>query len=200
MSVTIDRHCSFVKLQFPNENLKLNLEEHTANGNTILIATIFSLKIKVNLYGTFFLTFSIKANSKDDCLKAALLFQEGHENEAEGVLNSIVSMLVLLPNEKAESLIETFCEKLVKSPAPKLGLVCMRVLSVLFQGLEPTSPMRYTVYHALVQVAGQIDQIKSVFVSLDKTRQQLAPCCPDNEQMQNLLRVLHEALLNCKER
>jgi len=144
-----------------------------------------------------------QSHSEEDLSKlvavADLCYKEGHENEAEGVLNSIVSMLVLLPNEKAESLIETFCEKLVKSPAPKLGLVCMRVLSVLFQGLEPTSPMRYTVYHALVQVAGQIDQIKSVFVSLDKTRQQLAPCCPDNEQMQNLLRVLHEALLNCKE-
>ena len=115
-------------------------------------------------------------------------------------MNSIVSMLVLLPNEKAEPLITTFCEKLVKPPSAKLGLVCLRVLSVLFHGLEPTSSTRYTVYQALVQVAGQVDQIKSVFVTLDKMRAQLTPCNPDNEQMQKLLRILHEALLNCRER
>ena len=54
-------------------------------------------------------------------------FQEGCENEAEGVLNSIVSMLVLLPNEKAETLITIFCEKLLNPPSSKLGLVCLRV-------------------------------------------------------------------------
>lgn len=60
--------------------------------------------------------------------------------------------------------------------------------------------MRYTVYHALVQVAGQVEQIKSVFTDLDKMRVQLAPCKPNNEQMQKLLRILHEALLNSRER
>lgn len=53
--------------------------------------------------------------------------QEGNEGEAEGVLNSIVSMLVLLPNEKAEPLITTFCQKVAKPPSSKLGLVCLRV-------------------------------------------------------------------------
>ena len=71
---------------------------------------------------------------------------------------------------------------------------------MLFHGLEPSSPMRYTVYHALVQVAGMVEQIKSVFTDLDKIRVQLAPCKPNNEQMQNLLRILHEALLNSRER
>ena len=56
------------------------------------------------------------------------LSQEGNEADAEGILNSIVSMLVLLPNEKAEPIITTFCKKLVKPPSNKLGLVCLRVL------------------------------------------------------------------------
>jgi len=130
---------------------------------------------------------------------ADLSFKESNDSEVEGVLNSIVSMLVLLPNEKAEPLITTFCQKLVKTPSSKLGLVCLRVLSVLFHGLETTSPTRYTVYYALVQVAGQVDQIKSVFTDLDKMRAQLTPCNPNNEQMQKLLQILHEALLNCRE-
>nr|SVE93182.1 EOG090X0AU0 [Moina brachiata] len=130
---------------------------------------------------------------------ADLCFKEGSESEAEGVLNSIVSMLVLLPNEKAEPMINIFCQKLAKPPSSKLGLVCLRVLSVLFHGLEPVSPTRYTVYHALVQVAGQVEQIKSVFTDLEKMRAQLAPCKPNNDQMQKLLRILHEALLNSRE-
>lgn len=130
---------------------------------------------------------------------ADLCFKEGSESETEAVLNSIVSLLVLVPNEKAEPLITMFCQKLTKSVSKQLGLVCLRVLSMLFHGLEPSSPMRYTVYHALVQVAGQVEQIKSVFTDLDKMRVQLAPCKPNNEQMQKLLRILHEALLNSRE-
>nr|SVE73116.1 EOG090X0AU0 [Ceriodaphnia reticulata] len=130
---------------------------------------------------------------------ADLCFREGNEGEAEGILNSIVSMLVLLPNEKAEPFITTFCQKLVKPPSNKLGIICLRVLSVLFHGLDPVSSTRYTVYHTLVQVAGQVEQIKSVFADLDKMRAQLAPCKPSNDQMQKLLRILHEALLNSRE-
>jgi len=62
-----------------------------------------------------------------------------------------------------------------------------------------TSPTRYTVYYALVQIAGQVDQIRSVFTDLDKMRAQLSPCNPNNEQMQKLLQILHETLLNCRE-
>ena len=70
----------------------------------------------------------------------------------------------------------------------------------MFHGLDVTSSTRYTVYHTLVQVAGQVEQIKSVFTDLDKMRAQLTPCKPNNEQMQKLLRILHEALLNSRER
>ena len=71
---------------------------------------------------------------------------------------------------------------------------------MLFHGLEASSPMRYTVYHSLVQVAGQVEQIRSVFTDLEKMRTQLAASKPNNEQMQKLLRSLHEALLNSRER
>lgn len=130
---------------------------------------------------------------------ADLCFKEGNEAEVEGILNSIVSMLVILTKEKAEKCISTFCQKLIKPASRPMGLVCLRVLSVLFHGLEISSPMRYTVYHSLVQVAGQVEQIRSVFTDLEKMRTQLAPSKPNNEQMQKLLRSLHEALLNSRE-
>lgn len=81
-----------------------------------------------------------------------------------------------------------------------LNVLSICRLSVLFHGLDPVSSTRYTVYHTLVKVAGQVEQIKTVFTDLDKMRAQLGPCKPNNEQMQKLLRILHEALLNSRER
>lgn len=70
----------------------------------------------------------------------------------------------------------------------------------MFQSLDAHSPMRYHVYYHLVQVARQVDQVPAVFRDMDQLRQQFALCPPSNEQMQKLLRLLHEVLLDCKQR
>ncbi|XP_039294731.1 eukaryotic translation initiation factor 3 subunit M [Nilaparvata lugens] len=126
-------------------------------------------------------------------------FKEGNELEVEGVLNAIVSMLVLVPVERAENLILAFSEKLTKAPGPKLGCVALRVLWLLFQSLEPRCLMRYHVYYHVVQIARQVDQVRAVFKDVDHLKLQLAPCSPSNEQMQKLLRLLHDVLISCKQ-
>lgn len=128
-------------------------------------------------------------------------FQDANEADIESVLNSIVSMLVLINPERAENLILAFSEKLSKASASeaKLGPVTLRVLWLLFQSLEPSSPMRYHVYYHLVQIAQNTDQIKSVFKDVEHLKQQFAACPPSNEQMQKLLRLLHQALLASKQ-
>lgn len=70
----------------------------------------------------------------------------------------------------------------------------------MFQSLDEHSPMRYHVYYHLVQVAKQVDQVRAVFKDVDHLKQQFAGCPPSNEQMQKLLRLLHEVLLGCKQR
>ncbi|XP_046394201.1 eukaryotic translation initiation factor 3 subunit M [Ischnura elegans] len=123
-------------------------------------------------------------------------FKEGSEMEIETVLNGIVSMLVLIPVERSENLILAFCEKLIKAPGYKLGIVTLRVLWLLFQSVEERSPIRYHVYYHLVQVARQVDHVRAVFRDVDLLKQQFAACPPSNEQMQKLLRLLHEVLLS----
>nr|QBH73925.1 eukaryotic translation initiation factor 3 subunit M [Nicoletia phytophila] len=122
-------------------------------------------------------------------------FKEGNESDIESILNGIVSILVLIPFERSENLILAFCEKLTKARGPKLGMVTLRVLWLLFQSLDETSPMRYHVYYHLVQVAGHVDQVKAIFQNVENLKQQFSSCPPSNEQMQKLLRLLHEALL-----
>uniref|UniRef100_A0A1B6LTG7 Eukaryotic translation initiation factor 3 subunit M n=1 Tax=Graphocephala atropunctata TaxID=36148 RepID=A0A1B6LTG7_9HEMI len=126
-------------------------------------------------------------------------FREGNETEIEGVLNAIVSMLVLIPVERAENLILAFSEKLTKAPGYKLGLVTLRVLWLLFQSLDKRCPMRYHVYYHLVQIASKVDQVRAVFKDVESLKQQFLLCSPSNEQMQKLLRLLHEVLLASKQ-
>ncbi|KAJ8878328.1 hypothetical protein PR048_018905 [Dryococelus australis] len=121
-------------------------------------------------------------------------FKEANENEIESVLNGIVSMLVLIPVERAENLILAFCEKLTKASSYKLGMVALRVGWLMFQSLDDHSSMRYHVYYHVVQVARQVDQVHAVFKDVDQLRQQFAACPPSNEQMQKLLRLLHDVL------
>jgi len=58
--------------------------------------------------------------------------------------------------------------------------------------------MRYHVYYHLVQIARNVDQVKAVYSGIDQLKQQFASFPPSNEQMQKLLRLLHEVLLSCK--
>lgn len=71
---------------------------------------------------------------------------------------------------------------------------------LMFQSLDERSPMRYHVYYHLIQVAKQVNQIKAIFKDVDSLKQQFAECPPSNEQMQKLLRLLHEVLLSSQQR
>ncbi|XP_044728174.1 eukaryotic translation initiation factor 3 subunit M isoform X2 [Chrysoperla carnea] len=119
-------------------------------------------------------------------------FKEGSEQEVEKVLNDIVSIMVVIPLERAENIILAFCEKLTKAPGTRLGMVTLRALWLLYQSLDDKSPMRYHVYYHLVQVAKQTDQVRAVFKDVDNLKQQFATCPPSIEQMQKLYRLLHE--------
>ncbi|XP_073976687.1 eukaryotic translation initiation factor 3 subunit m [Rhodnius prolixus] len=126
-------------------------------------------------------------------------FKEGNEYEIESVLNAIVSILVLIPLERAENLILAFSEKLTKAKGVKLGNITLRVLWLLFQSLDERCPMRYHVYYHLIQIAKQVDQVRCVYRGIEHLKQQFSLCPLSTEQMQKLLRLLHEVLLSCKE-
>jgi len=117
------------------------------------------------------------------------------EQQVEEVLNGIVSMLALV--EKSENLIVAFCEKLSKAPVNGVGSTCLKVLWSLYQSLDKASPMRIHVYYYLVQLAGKLSQIDLVYKDMESTKSAFASNPPSNEQLQKLLRLLHEVLLSC---
>jgi translation initiation factor 3 subunit M len=126
----------------------------------------------------------------DICLKE----KDASEAELDGILNSIVSIMVSISLERGENLILAFCEKLTKAPTTELSKVSLQSLWRLFNNLESTSPLRYHVYYHLVQVAKQCDQVREVFTGLDELKSNFSQCPPSKEQMQKLYRLLHDVL------
>ncbi|XP_065205728.1 eukaryotic translation initiation factor 3 subunit M [Planococcus citri] len=123
-------------------------------------------------------------------------FKEANENEIETVLNDIVSILVVMPpSDNTNRLIASFVDKLYKTALPKLGPVCLRVLWVLFQSLDKSNPIRYDIYYHLILIAKRIDMVKSIFRDVKQLKEQFAKAPLSNEQMQRLLRSLHEGLV-----
>jgi len=121
-------------------------------------------------------------------------FKDVDPNDIDGILNSIVSIMVSIPLDRGENIVLAFCEKLTKAPELPLAKVCLQSLWRLFNNLELTSPLRYHVYYHLVQVAKQCDQVREVFTGVEQLKAQFVQCPPSNEQMQKLYRLLHDVL------
>ncbi|CAG0899536.1 unnamed protein product [Cyprideis torosa] len=124
--------------------------------------------------------------------------REDTESDAEAVLASIVSLLFICSEQESEeepSSVEAFCNKMKSEAAPnRLGSMCLRVLSLLFQGLAKENAFRCTVYSTLIYVANITGQVSSIFDSLDNLKKELFPSEPSIQEYQMLYRQLHQAL------
>ncbi|XP_041366455.1 eukaryotic translation initiation factor 3 subunit M-like isoform X2 [Gigantopelta aegis] len=119
------------------------------------------------------------------------------------VFNGIISLILLVPPEDAESLGILFCEKIMKAGQSDKGDKRMstriKLLSNLFHGLPETSPVRYTVYLAMLRLAGQADMLQMIPTELDQVKTWIAQWGINIQKKQNLYRVLHEVLLEAKQ-
>lgn len=127
-------------------------------------------------------------------------FREASDTDIEAVLNSVVSLLVDVGPSEGEALVGAFCDKLARAPSNRLGLMAVRVLQNLFEALSPDSPLRYDVYCNLVKAAAKTDLILTVFSDLAKLKAWLSALRVPVARVQRLLRLLHEALLECPSR
>ncbi|BET02514.1 Eukaryotic translation initiation factor 3 subunit F-1 [Nesidiocoris tenuis] len=123
-------------------------------------------------------------------------FNHATEQEIESILNGIVSILVSFHGEVPKAAILAFSEKISQA---KLGNIALRVLWLLFQGVSDELPLRYNVYYHLVQISIETDQVRAIFPGLDTFKKWFSKAPPKTEEMQRLLRLLHKALIQCKE-
>ncbi|KAM5138681.1 eukaryotic translation initiation factor 3 subunit M isoform 1-T1 [Mantella aurantiaca] len=127
----------------------------------------------------------------DVCLK-------DDDKDVESIMNSVVSLLLILEPDKQEALIESLCEKLVKYREGERPSLRLQLLSNLFHGMDKTTPVRYTVYCALIKVAASCSAIMFIPTDLDQVRKWITDWNLNTEKKHILLRLLYEALVDCK--
>lgn len=130
-----------------------------------------------------------------------VLWKEGMSDaDVESTFNSILSLLLVVPAEQAKPLIANFCEKMSKSAASdKRNSLRIRLLSLLFQGLDDKSTQRYNVYLTTLKLATKSELVQLLNPDVDEIKVWLAAWDVGVAQSQQLLRVLHEAFLESKQ-
>lgn len=123
--------------------------------------------------------------------------EEKSEADAESVMNSLISLILLVPSEKVEGVILTLCEKLCKTQDDKSIGARFRILNNMFQGLDARCSLRYNVYLSMVKLAGKSDYIHHINVNMDEIKKWMVQWETTPNKMQNLLRNLHEAFIEC---
>ncbi|XP_050407989.1 eukaryotic translation initiation factor 3 subunit M [Patella vulgata] len=119
--------------------------------------------------------------------------------DIEMVFNGVISLVLLLPPNEAESVVTLFCEKVGKAPATDKRInIRLKMLSNLFHGVEASSPLRYVVYLSLVRLAGQADMLSMAPTDLDEIKVWIAKWDISAQKVQTLLRTLHNALTLAK--
>ncbi|KAM8939801.1 eukaryotic translation initiation factor 3 subunit M isoform 1-T1 [Pelodytes ibericus] len=129
--------------------------------------------------------------ASDICLKE-------DDKDVESIMNSMVSLLLILEPDKQEALIESLCEKLVKFREGEHPSLRLQLLSNLFHGMDKGTPVRYTVYCALIKVAATCGGIIFIPTDLDQVRKWILEWDLSTEKKHILLRLLYEALVDCK--
>lgn len=123
------------------------------------------------------------------------------EADLEGVLNSVISLLLIVAYEPNEELMVLFCESVAKTEEnPKWNDVRLRILLNLFNALDERLPLRYIVYTSLVKFAGHANLIDQVPINIDQIKQWAVQWDVGISKLQHLLRILHEAFIECNQR
>lgn len=122
------------------------------------------------------------------------------EDDLESVFNSIITLVMVMPFEKSDLLTQELCKQLCKSQTQdKRTITRLRLLSNLFNGLEETSPLRYTAYSTLIKLAGRVELLHLVNPKLEEIKTWAGQWNLATPKLQSLLRTLHEAFLDSKQ-
>ena len=118
---------------------------------------------------------------------------------SRNTLNSIISLILVLPSEQIQEPVLQFCEAVAKSyTGDKRANTRIKLLTNLFSGLDEKSTSRADVYLALLKLGHQSDLLHLVITDLKNVKKWISQWDISATKLQNLLRTLHDALLDAK--
>ncbi|KAK7490753.1 hypothetical protein BaRGS_00017982 [Batillaria attramentaria] len=121
------------------------------------------------------------------------------DNDLEMVFNGIITLILVVPEAEAESVVTLFCEKVGKAPAgDKRSVVRLKMLNNLFYGLDEGSRLRAVVLTSETRLAGQTNHLDMVPTEVEQIKKWTGRWDLSTAKLQNLYRTLYDALVECK--
>lgn len=121
------------------------------------------------------------------------------DSDVEMVFTGIITLILVVPEADAESVVTLFCEKISKAPVgEKRATSRLRILNNLFNNLDESSRNRAVVLTSMVRLAGQTDHLSMVPTDFEKIREWNTKWELSTAKLQNLYRTLYDALVECK--
>lgn len=110
------------------------------------------------------------------------------------ILNSILSLIIISPEETCGNLVSLFSEQIIRATLPeRYNTLKLRIISNLFHGLISTSRHRYTVYLYLIRCSTVARNSQFLQLDLELIKRYLQTWQSTTEESQVLYRLLFEA-------
>ncbi|XP_072034861.1 eukaryotic translation initiation factor 3 subunit M-like [Amphiura filiformis] len=128
-----------------------------------------------------------------------VLWKVQDDAAVEGILNSILSLLIYQPPEELEHLCKLMSENLSKATSREKANIRLKILTNLFHGVGESSIIAYPIYCGLLKVAAQAGTIENITTDLDLVKKLIDNWQLSREKTNNVLRLLYEALKESKQ-
>lgn len=128
-----------------------------------------------------------------------VLWKVQDDASVEGVLNSILSLLIYQPPEELERLCKLMSENLSKATSREKAHIRLKILNNLFHGVGETSLIAYPIYCGLLKVVAQAGSTENVNTDLDTVKKWIEIDWQlSRDKTNNVLRLLYEGLKESK--
>ncbi|RCN48320.1 PCI domain protein [Ancylostoma caninum] len=142
----------------------------------------------------------VSDNLADICTQLTVMGACPHPVEVDYILNSICSLMVLVPAERALEVVSAFCKAITPAHFKGLGWNsnaghAVHVLSNLFRGFAAHPKIQETLYRSLVSMCSEARMIGELDCSTETLQKQFKQWGTSLEGQRDILRLVHVGLL-----
>lgn len=133
---------------------------------------------------------------KDIIIGSNSIWKDQDPKDIEGIVNSILSLLFMIPIEQGEELVSLLCDQLLNGASYGKAGLSVKLLHNLFHGYPIKTPFLYKVLCTWYKVGGEARISNVIPKSLEKIQGWMNSWEVDDEQRQTLLRLLYDLQCN----
>ncbi|ETN86704.1 PCI domain protein [Necator americanus] len=142
----------------------------------------------------------VSDNLSDICSQLTVMGACPHPVEVDYILNSICSLMVLVPADRAYEVVGAFCKAITPAHFKGLGWNsnaghAVHVLSNLFRGFAAHPKIQEILYRSLVAMCSEARMISELDCSTETLQKQFKQWGTSLEGQRDILRLVHVGLL-----